>query len=74
MRVKETRPSLRFRERVAVHLRFVGALNIATADRGCVEYLFTVGSTGDPPVPSGDPPDGMGAVSNGRERFSHIAV
>ena len=24
------------------------------------EYLFSVGSTGDPPVPSGDPPDGTG--------------
>ena len=40
-------------------------------------YVFGVGSTGDPPVPSGDPPDGMG---NGIERkgtvFSqpHIAA
>src|SRR5437773_11719212 len=24
-------------------------------------YVFSVGSTGDPPVPSGDPPDGMGS-------------
>jgi len=23
-------------------------------------YVFNVGSTGDPPVPSGDPPDGTG--------------
>ena len=25
------------------------------------EYVFSVGSTGDSPVPSGDPPDGMGS-------------
>ena len=24
------------------------------------EYVFSVGSTGDSPVPSGDPPDGIG--------------
>jgi len=29
---------------------------------GEIGYVFSVGSTGDPPVPSGDPPDGTGSA------------
>src|SRR5881396_1164733 len=36
------------------------------------QYVFSVGSTGDSPVPSGDPPDGTVAASKAWDRFSSI--
>src|ERR1051325_7201930 len=39
------------------------------------QSLFSPGSTGDSPVPSGDPPDGTGAISNAEKLvFSHPDV
>jgi hypothetical protein len=38
-------------------------------------YLFSVGSTGDPPVPSGDPPDGMeSSIERKGTTFSHSVI
>ena len=37
------------------------APNSKHASAALSAYPFRVGSTGDPPVPSGDPPDGMGS-------------
>src|SRR5262245_52865472 len=40
-------------------------------DRMNSGYVFSVGGTGDPPVPSGDPPDGTGR-SAARTRMSWL--